>query len=133
MCISKCSRNRQAHPVCQWQPLQPRTFARLHPHPLQARLQQEHERSQHYLDPSTRRPLVHEAEQQLVAAHLPTLLAKGSFAALVDAQVGQAVVLDILYRLWMQQPQQLAWGRGFRICACNLVLVDAAPPAGGMG
>jgi hypothetical protein len=56
-------------------------------HPSQARLLQEHERSQHYLDSSTRRPLVHEAEQQLVAAHLPTLLAQGSFAALIDAQV----------------------------------------------
>ncbi|KIZ03018.1 cullin 4 [Monoraphidium neglectum] len=52
----------------------------------EARLLQEHERSQHYLDSSTRRPLVHEAEQQLVAAHLPTLLAQGSFAALIDAQ-----------------------------------------------
>jgi len=53
----------------------------------QTRLQQEHERSQHYLDPATRRPLVTEAEKQLVSAHLPTLLAQSSFAALVDAQV----------------------------------------------
>ncbi len=60
---------------------------RSHHNQSQARLQQEHERSQHYLDAATRRPLVSEAEQQLVSAHLPTLLAQGSFAALVDAQV----------------------------------------------
>jgi hypothetical protein len=57
-------------------------------HPPQTRLQQEHERAAHYLDVATRRPLVAEAERQLVSAHLPTLLAKASFAALVDAQVG---------------------------------------------
>ncbi|KAI8468416.1 MAG: Cullin-domain-containing protein [Monoraphidium minutum] len=52
----------------------------------EARLTQEHERAQHYLDAATRRPLVAEAEAQLVAAHLPALLAQSSFAALVDAQ-----------------------------------------------
>ncbi|GBF89461.1 hypothetical protein Rsub_02033 [Raphidocelis subcapitata] len=52
----------------------------------EVRLQQEHDRAAHYLDASTRRPLVAEAERQLVSAHLPALLAQSSFAELVDAQ-----------------------------------------------
>lgn len=52
----------------------------------EARLRQEAERAAQYLDPATRRPLVAEAERQLVAANLPALLSRESFAGLVDAQ-----------------------------------------------
>eukprot|EP00775_Hariotina_reticulata_P012777 gene12777-12905_t len=43
----------------------------------ESRLQQEQERCLHYLDSSSRRPLLHVVEQQLLAAHIGPLLAKG--------------------------------------------------------
>jgi hypothetical protein len=43
---------------------------------LQSRLQQEQERCLHYLEPSSRRPLLQAVEQQLLAAHTPQILAK---------------------------------------------------------
>eukprot|EP00878_Enallax_costatus_P001922 GHUV01002084.1.p1 GENE.GHUV01002084.1~~GHUV01002084.1.p1 ORF type:complete len:775 (+),score=225.89 GHUV01002084.1:456-2780(+) len=43
----------------------------------ESRIQQEQERCLHYLDPSSRRPLLHEVEQQLLAAHVKQILDKG--------------------------------------------------------
>jgi len=44
---------------------------------MQSRLQQEQDRCLHYLDSSSRRPLLYSVEQQLLAAHVGPLLAKG--------------------------------------------------------
>eukprot|EP00879_Flechtneria_rotunda_P031663 GHRR01034612.1.p1 GENE.GHRR01034612.1~~GHRR01034612.1.p1 ORF type:complete len:688 (+),score=269.23 GHRR01034612.1:951-3014(+) len=43
----------------------------------ESRIHQEQERCLHYLDPSSRRPLLQEVEQQLLAAHIGSILAKG--------------------------------------------------------
>lgn len=50
---------------------------------LQLRLQQEHDRCLHYLDPSTRKALITAVEQQLISRHIAAVLDKG-FAALMD-------------------------------------------------
>lgn len=44
---------------------------------LQSRIQQEQERCLHYLDPSSRRPLLHEVEHHLLASHVKQILDKG--------------------------------------------------------
>lgn len=51
----------------------------------ESRLQQEQERCLHYLEPSSRRPLLQAVEQQLLAAHTPQILSKG-FKPLMSAQ-----------------------------------------------
>ncbi|KAF6264244.1 Cullin-domain-containing protein [Scenedesmus sp. NREL 46B-D3] len=50
----------------------------------ESRLHQEQERCLHYLEPSSRRPLLQAVEQQLLAAHTPQILAKG-FKPLMSA------------------------------------------------
>ena len=49
---------------------------------VQRRLQEEHERCQQYLGPTTRRPLISCVEEQLLTNHVAALLDKG-FAGLM--------------------------------------------------
>ncbi len=44
---------------------------------MQKRLSVEYERWQQYLDTPTRKPLISIVEQQLLAAHMPSILEKG--------------------------------------------------------
>ncbi|XP_052182282.1 cullin-4-like [Diospyros lotus] len=50
---------------------------------VEVRLHEEHERCLHYLDASTRKPLVATVERQLLECHMPTILDKG-FMMLMD-------------------------------------------------
>lgn len=52
---------------------------------VEARLQEENERCLHYLDPSTRKPLIAIVEKQLLEQHVGAILEKG-FKDLMDAQ-----------------------------------------------
>ncbi|KAJ0410485.1 hypothetical protein ATCC90586_000655 [Pythium insidiosum] len=51
---------------------------------VEKRLQDENDRVVHYLDPSTRKPLIHAVESQLLRPHATALLERG-FDALMDA------------------------------------------------
>lgn len=55
--------------------------------PVQRRIQEEYERCQHYLEPSTRRHLIKVVEQQLLEAHMGTLLTRGFDGLMAEQRI----------------------------------------------
>lgn len=115
-------------------------------HLTQSRIQQEQERCLHYLDPSSRRPLLHEVEQQLLAAHMKQILDKG-FKPLMSGHrvqdlgrlyslLGRVNGTDDLREVWKEYiistgtaivrdeanvSNGVLWSQALHVCGCSRV------------
>lgn len=62
---------------------------------VEQRLHEEGDRVLHYLDQSTRKPLIHILEVQLIQAHVDTVIAKGRKDALLFNQIGFEYLVEM--------------------------------------